>query len=62
MNFGNFPNQATSTEFYMTTRKNAFDTAEVLKTFEIQQCIGLFLIAELLKLFTVYVSPAMRDY
>ena len=46
----------------MTTRKNAFDTAEVLKTFEIQQYIGLFLIAELLKLFTVYVSPAMQVY
>ena len=29
--------QHISTELYMTTRKNAFDTAEVLKTFEIQQ-------------------------
>ena len=38
---GNFPriNQATSTNLYITTRKNALDTAEVLKTFEIQQYI-----------------------
>ena len=46
--------------------KNAFDTAEVLKTLEIQQCIGFFVIAGLLELFTVYVRPAnvrpaMRD-
>ena len=43
---GNFPitNQATSTELYITTRKNAFDTAEVLKTFENQHCIGFFVI------------------
>ena len=27
-------------------RKNAFDTAEVLKTFEIQQYIGFFVIAD----------------
>ena len=35
---GNFPrtNQATNTELSITTRKNAFETAEVLKTLEIQ--------------------------
>ena len=49
------------------TRKNAFDIAEVSKTFEIQQYIGFFLIARLLELFTAYVKPAnirpaMRDY
>ena len=66
---GKFPgtNQATSTELYITTRKNAFDTAEVLKTFEIQQYIGFFVIAGSSELFTTYVSPAnvrpaMRDY
>ena len=66
---GNFPrtNQATSTELYITTRKNAFDTAEVLKTFEIQQYIGFFVIVGLLELFKAYVRPAnirvaMRDY
>ena len=52
---------------YKTTRKNAFDTAEVLKTFEIQQYIGFFVIAGLLELFTAYViptniRPAMWDY
>ena len=60
-------NQATSTELYVTTHKNALDTAEVLKTFEIQQYIGFFVIVGLLELFTVYVKPvnirpAMRDY
>ena len=66
---GNFPrtNEATSTELYITTRKNAFDAAEVLKTFEILQYIGFFVIAGLLELFTAYVRPAnirpaMRDY
>ena len=66
---GNFPrtNQATSTDLYITTRKNALDTAEILKTFEIQQYIGFFVIAGLLELFTAYVRPAnirptMRDY
>ena len=65
---GNFPgtNQATSTELYIT-RKNRFDRAEVLKTFEIQRYIGFFLIAELLELFMAYVRPAdirpaVRDY
>ena len=56
-----------STELYITTRKNAFDTAEVLKTFEIQQYSGFFVIARLLELFTTYVrptniTPAVRDY
>ena len=57
---GNFPrtNQATITELYITTRKNAFDTAQVLKTFEIQQHIGFFVIAGLSELFTAYVRPA----
>ena len=57
---GKFPrtNQATSTELYITTRKNMFDTAEILKTFEIQQYIGFFVVAGLLELFTVYVRPA----
>ena len=66
---GNFPitNQATSTELYITTRKNAFDTAEVLKTFENQHCIGFFVIAGLLELFTASVRSAnirtpMQDY
>ena len=66
---GNFPrtNLATSTELYITTRKNAFDTAEVLKAFEIQQYIDFFVIAGLLELFTAYVRlanirPAMQDY
>ena len=36
---------ATSTELYITTHKNAFNIAEVLKTYEIQQYIGLFVIA-----------------
>ena len=67
INCGNFSNQATSTEFYITIRKYAFDTAELLETFEIQQHIGFFLIAGLLKLFRVYVRPAnirhaMWDY
>ena len=69
INCGNFPrkNQATSTELYITTCKNAFDTAEVLKTFEIQQYIGFFVNAGLLELFTVNVrpvniKPAMQDY
>ena len=46
---GNCPrtNEATSTKLYITTRKNAFDAAEVLKTFEIQQYIGFFVIAGL---------------
>ena len=35
-----------------------FDTAEILKTFEIQQYIGFFVVAGLLELFTVYVRPA----
>ena len=36
---GNLPrtNQATNTELNITTRTNALDTAEILKTFEIQQ-------------------------
>ena len=56
-----------STELYITTRKNASDTAEVLKTFEIQQYSGFFVIAGLLELFTTYVrptniTPAARDY
>ena len=60
-------NQATSTELYVTTRKNVFDTEEVLKTFEIQQYIGFFVIAGLLELFMANVKPAnirpaMRDY
>ena len=66
---GNFArtNQATSTELYVTTHKNALDTAEVLKTFKIQQYIGFFVIMGLSELFTVYVKPAnirpaMRDY
>ena len=51
----------------MTTRKNTFDTAEVLKAFEIQQYIGFIVIAGLLELFTAYVRPAnirpaMWDY
>ena len=69
MNCCNFPrgSQATSTELYVTTRKNAFDTAEVWKTFEIQQYIGFFVTAELLELFTAYlraanIRPTMRDY
>ena len=48
----------------------AFDTAEVLKTFKIQQYIGFVVIVELLEVlevFTVYVRPAnirptMWDY
>ena len=66
---GKFPgtNEAASTELYITSRKNAFDTAEVLKTFEIQQYIGFFVIARSSELFTTYVrhaniTPAMRDY
>ena len=39
-----------------------FDTAEVLKTFKIQQYIGFFVIAGLLELFTAYARPAMRNY
>ena len=31
--------------------QNAFDTAEVLKTFKIQQCIGFFVIVGFLELF-----------
>ena len=66
---GNFPrkNQATSTGLYIRTRKNAFNTAEVLKTVEIQQYIGFFVIAGSLELFTAYVRranirPEMPDY
>ena len=46
---GNCPrtNEATSTQLHITTRKNAFDATEVLKTFEIQQYIGFFVIAGL---------------
>ena len=57
---GNFSrtNQATSTKLYITTRKNAFDRAEVLKTFETQHYIGFFVIAGLLEFFTAYVRPA----
>ena len=60
---GNFPrtDRATSTELYITTRENAFDTAEVLKTLEIQQFIGFFVIVGLLELFTAYVRPAILD-
>ena len=55
---GNFPrtNQATSTELYIATRKNTFDTREVLKTFEIQQYIGFFEIAGLLEVFTACIN------
>ena len=67
-NCGNFPrtNQATSTT-NLTKRKNTFDTAEVLKTREIQQYIGFFVTSRLLELFTAYVRPAnirtaMQDY
>ena len=69
INCANFlrTNQATGTELYITTRKNAFDTAEVLKTFKIQQYIDLFVIGGLLELFMTYVRPAnirpaMRNY
>ena len=69
INCGNFlrKNQATGTELYITTRKSAFDTAEVLKTFEIHQYIGFFIIEGLLELFMAYVRPAnirptMRNY
>ena len=60
-------NQATSIELYLATRKNAFNKAEVLKTFKIQQYNGFFVIVGLLELFTAYVRPAnirpaMRDY
>ena len=46
-----------STELYITTQKNAFHRAEILKTFEIQQCIGFFVIAGLLEPFVAYVRP-----
>ena len=51
----------------ITTRKNAFDTEEALKTFEIRQYIGFCVTAKFLDLFTAYVRPAnignaMRDY
>ena len=66
---GNFlrTNQAASTGLYIATRKNAFDTAEVLKTFEIQQYIDFFVNAGLLEFITAYVRPgnirpAMWDY
>ena len=54
-------NQATSTELYIATLKNAIDTAEVLKTFEIQQYVGFFVIAGLLELFTAYARPAKKS-
>ena len=37
--------------------KNAFDRAEILKTFEIKQYIGFFVIAGLLEPFAAYVRP-----
>ena len=63
MNCGNFPKtiQATRTELYITTRKNAFGTAEVLKTFEIQQYIGFFEVEGLLELFTANVRRSVSD-
>ena len=52
--------------FFFKKKKNVFDTVEVLKSFEIQQYIGFFVIAGLLELFTAYfrpvnIRPAMRD-
>ena len=38
----------------ITKRKNRFNTEEVLKTFEIQQYVGFFVITGLLKLFMAY--------
>ena len=52
--------QVTSTELYIATLKNAIDTAEVLKTLEIQQYVGFFVIAGLLELFTAYARPAIQ--
>ena len=53
--------------YMYVTRKNVFETTEVLKTFEIHQYIGFFVIAALLELCTAYVRPvnirpAIRDY
>ena len=39
--------QYISTELYIATRKNAFDTAKVLNTSKIQQYAGFFVIAGL---------------
>ena len=46
---------------YKNTQKRVRHSRSI-KTFEIQQYIGFFVIAGLLELFTVYVRPAMRDY